>query len=58
MSDDHALKHSSDKSDRLHEDDAELEQDYRMLARILLDFYYERLRQQRSFPQEGFDNTG
>jgi hypothetical protein len=58
MSADHALKHSSDKSDRLHEDDPELEQDYRVLARILLDFYYERQRHQRSFPQDGFDNNG
>jgi hypothetical protein len=56
MSDDHVQKHPSDKPDRLREEDPELEQEYRMLARILLDFYYERQRHQRSFPQDGFDN--
>jgi hypothetical protein len=56
MNDEHALRHPNDKSDLLHEDDPELEQDYRMLARILLDFYCERQRQQGSYPQDGFDN--
>lgn len=58
MSDEHVLKHPSDKSELLHEDDPELELDYRMLARILLDFYYERQRQQGSCPQDRFDNQG
>ena len=56
MSDEYVPKHPHDRSVPLHEDDPELEQDYRMLARILLDFYYEQQRQQRSCPQDGFDN--
>jgi hypothetical protein len=58
MSDEHVLKHPSDTAGPLHEDDPELERDYRMLARILLDFYYEWQRQQKSCPQDGFDNQG
>ena len=58
MSDEHVPKHPSDTSEPLHEDDPELERDYRMLARILLDFYYERQRQQKSCPHDGFDNQG
>jgi len=56
MSDEHVPKHPRDTSEPLHEDDPELEWDYRMLARMLLDLYYERQRQQRSCPQDGFDN--
>jgi len=58
MSDEHVPKHPRDTSEPLHEDDPELERDYRMLARILLDSYREQQRQQKSFPQDGFDNQG
>ena len=58
MSDEHVPKHSRDTSEPLHEDDPELERDYRMLARMLLDFYREQQRPQETFPQDGFDNQG
>lgn len=54
MSNEHAPRNPRDTSEPLHEDGPELERDYRMLARILLDFYREQ--QQMSFPQDGFDN--
>ena len=56
MSDEHVQKYPRDLSEPLHEDDPELERDYRMLARMLLNFYCEQQRQQRSCPQDGFDN--
>jgi hypothetical protein len=55
MSDEHNAEHSRGRPALLHEDEPELERDYRMLARILLDFYREQQRQRGSCPQDEFD---
>ena len=48
-----------EKESILHEDDPELEREYRMLAQLLIDIYLWRRKQHRELnPQDDIDSQG